>query len=237
MTGSKANWEPLWRAFAHRRLARGNLNEALDIPAVLSLVPEASSGKALDLGCGIGESSFRLAEHKRYSVLAVDSEPFLIGKAKELYPGDKIVWLQQRFEHLTFEAEAFDVIVSCLAFHFVDDLHSLIRNCWRWLKEGGLLVFSVRHPLRTALPTGEHEVEGDEVGWLIKDYLVEGRRNFDWLGYSCENHHRPISTYFSLLRDAGFSVEVLLEPAMPGGSDLARESRSVPFLFVVSARK
>jgi hypothetical protein len=43
-------------------------------------------------------------------------------------------------------------VVSSLAFHYVADLPGLLGRIGQWLRPGGLLLFSLEHPVVTAAP-------------------------------------------------------------------------------------
>ncbi|NOJ46465.1 class I SAM-dependent methyltransferase [Bradyrhizobium archetypum] len=229
--------EELWAQFAEQRLEEGNLNDHLDLPTIFRILGDAGGGAALDLGCGLGQSSFKLAEMLNYSVVAVDGSSEMLDRARNLYSGSRITWLESTFENLSFNDQSFDLIVSCLSFHFVCDLQPLIRNCASWLKRGGLLVFSVRHPIRTCNPVGELTTD-QEFGWSVNEYANEGLRTFKWLGLDCVNFHRTVSTYIRFLRNAGLRLEALEEPISADETrSFAAESRSVPFFLTIAARK
>lgn len=229
--------EELWAQFAVQRLEEGNLNDHLDLPTIFRFLTDVRGGTALDLGCGLGQSSFKLAEMLNYSVVAVDGSSEMLDKAKKLYSGSRITWLESMFENLSFKEESFDLIVSCLSFHFVCDLAALIQNCASWLKRGGLLVFSVRHPIRTCNPLGELTAD-KEFSWSVNEYSNEGPRTFKWLGQDCVNFHRTFSTYLRFLRDAGLRLEAVEEPTIADeAATYCGESRSVPFFLTIAARK
>jgi hypothetical protein len=124
-----------------------------------------------------------------------------------------------------------------LSFHFVDDLIALLKLIGYWLKLGGLLVFSVRHPVRTANPNGE-VVTTNGVSWQLNNYFAEGPREFRWLGAECINYHRTLSTYLRYVREAGLQLDTLEEPNDLGQTyEFSAESCSVPFLLTIAARK
>ena len=238
MSSGECAVEDLWSAFARMRVAEGNLNDRLDLPHLLQLVPNGQGQRALDLGCGLGQSTFKLAELLGYFVCAVDSDHEMIVQARKLYSGSRIEWVESSFKDLNFGPNSFSLIVSCLSFHFVQDLAGLLKSCAQWLVDGGKLVFSVRHPIRTSNPLGQTDQQG-KVGWIVVDYFSEMPREFSWLGQRCVNFHRPLSTYFHTLRECGFEVEALLEPSLPATtiSEQTEESQSVPFFLTFACRK
>jgi hypothetical protein len=60
MSSGETDSDPLWQAFGRIRVEEGNLNDHLDLPQVLQLVPPGEGRWALDLGCGLGQASFRV---------------------------------------------------------------------------------------------------------------------------------------------------------------------------------
>jgi SAM-dependent methyltransferase len=238
MPSVESDSDPLWRAFAQMRVEEHNLNDHLDLPHVLQLVPPGNGACALDLGCGLGQASFKLAEKLGYSVVAVDFDSETLAHAKALYSGDQITWLHSAFDDLDFKGHSFSLIISCLSFHFVDDISKLLKSCADWLTPGGKLVFSIRHPIRTSNPVGQANVDG-KVGWIVRDYFTQAPREFSWLGQKCVNFHRPLSAYFQMLSESGLTVDAIAEPSMVETSlhTLATESHSVPFFLTISCHK
>jgi ubiquinone/menaquinone biosynthesis C-methylase UbiE len=159
----------------------------------------------------------------------------MLQHARRLYSGANIRWIESTFEGLELSPSSVHLIVACLSFHFVERLDDLLKRCSAWLSGGGVLVFSVRHPIRTCNPTGETKLDG-EIAWTVKDYFQEGPRQFNWLGTRCLNFHRTLSTYMKMLSDAGMIVEKVVEPTSDT-SGFSLESKSVPFFLTFSCRK
>ena len=229
--------EALWRVFADARLKEGNLNDHLDLPSVFANILPGNGSRALDLGCGLGQSSFRLAEQLGYDVLAVDASGEMLGHARRLYSGTKIQWIESTFEQLNLPAGSVKLIIACLSFHFVLRLDDLLKRCCEWLCEEGRLVFSVRHPIRTCNPTGETTFDG-RVAWNVTDYFQEGPREFNWLGAKCVNQHRTLTTYANLITEAGMAIERIAEPCdLKRAFAFSPESVVVPFFLTFECRK
>lgn len=237
MSNSYSIDDNLWTQFAEVRLRHGNLNDHLDLPSIFELLRPRFGRKAIDLGCGLGQSSFMLAEELGYDVLAVDASSEMLAEARKRYPGPKIEWIESRFEDLHLDKGSVDLILSCLSFHFVEELSELLRRCSDWLVEDGILAFSVRHPVRTSNPLGESKVDGQS-HWMLRDYFVVGPREFTWLGVPCVNFHRPLSWYTRELNQCGFQIQSILEPSSSDQTNgFFDESRSIPFFLTIIARK
>jgi ubiquinone/menaquinone biosynthesis C-methylase UbiE len=129
MSSAETDPDPLWRAFAQMRLEEGNLNDHLDLPHLLQLVPPGEGRSALDLGCGLGQASFNLAEKLGYRVTAVDFDRESLSYAKKSYSGNRITWVHSTFDDLDFRQNDFSLIISCLSFHFVKDISTVLKNC------------------------------------------------------------------------------------------------------------
>jgi trans-aconitate 2-methyltransferase len=94
--------------------------------------------KILDLGCGDGTLTARLAERvPRGSVLGLDASAGMIAAARPLAQGNLAFTLQD-ISNLDFEGE-FDVIFSNSTLHWLKDQPRLLACCYRALKAGGRL--------------------------------------------------------------------------------------------------
>ena len=137
----------------------------------------------------------------------------------------------------------FDVIVSSLALHYVADYEVALRDIAGLLQEGGLLAFSVEHPIMTALP--EQRWRGDsnagETHWPVDHYAEEGARHTRWFVDGVVKYHRAVSTYVCGLLAAGFCLTGMEEPAPTAGAivtrpDLASHRRR-PSLLILAGRR
>ena len=217
--------------FLSRRAEQDSVNATIDEPAILSLVVCLRPDRVLELGCAAGGLTRGLVEVSSY-VMAVDGSKALIEKAAAAVPSPKVNFACARFEQLSVDG-VFDCVVSGLAFHLVEDLDGLLRNVFSWLKPGGHLIFSVRHPIRTALPTGEYSV-GERRGWTVSDYYKTGPRTYTWLGENVTYFHRSVGTLFRSLTESGFAVCELSEPlpVASGRSERVMENESVPAILL-----
>ncbi|WP_270179352.1 class I SAM-dependent DNA methyltransferase [Alkalihalobacillus sp. CinArs1] len=108
---------------------------------------ERSRGKVLDLGCGTGECSIRLAE-KGYDVTAVDlSEQMLsVAHDKAMRNNVNVHLIQQDMRELETN-EQYDVItIFCDSLNYVveeDGVKSTFQRIYNHLKQDGILLFDV----------------------------------------------------------------------------------------------
>jgi ubiquinone/menaquinone biosynthesis C-methylase UbiE len=121
--------------------------------------PDFRPARILDLGCGIGTSTLPLAEvFPDAEIFGVDlAGPMLrYGHARAEALGVPIHFSQQNAEHMDFEDESFDLVVSNLLFHEIPQKASrqVLAEAHRLLRPGGLTV----HNDMVGWPTEPFEV-------------------------------------------------------------------------------
>src|SRR5580658_8886694 len=105
----------------------------LGAPVVELLAPRAGE-RILDLGCGDGVLSAKLAA-MGCNVIGVDASPAQIQATQKLGVEAQVV----DAEHLNFEAE-FDAVFSNAALHWMRNPDAVINGVWRALKPGGRFI-------------------------------------------------------------------------------------------------
>jgi ubiquinone/menaquinone biosynthesis C-methylase UbiE len=99
--------------------------------------------KILDLGCGYGRVSVRLAE-KAKQVVGIDISPDNIQLAKEIYKNEGIQFYEMNAINLSFEDNQFDMTI-CIQngiSAFKVDSEKLVKEALRVTKKTGKLLFS-----------------------------------------------------------------------------------------------
>jgi ubiquinone/menaquinone biosynthesis C-methylase UbiE len=223
---------------------KAGLNEALEQPAMLSLLPDVRGCRILDLGCGAGDFCRKLKSLGANSIVGVD----ISSKMLELAIGnivDRIKFFNMPMEELDFSAETFELVVSSLALHYVADLHALFKKVYSWLKPSGIFLFSMEHPVVTS-SQGIHQgwiqdKLGNKSYWPLDCYSQEGRRESHWFIDGVVKYHRTISTIINGLIDLGFTILAVQEPVASEEEEqkrpaLKEERRRPPFLVVKSGK-
>ncbi len=123
-------------------------NAFCERPALLGLLPNDLQGKKiLDAGCGPGKYAEILIA-KGAKVLGFDISPSMIEIAKNRNKGRGVFFIHDLSEPLEMlEDESFDIIISSLALHYIEDWHPVFREFKRVLRPGGKFIFSVQHPI------------------------------------------------------------------------------------------
>ena len=175
-----------------------NANNLFEIPARFALLPDLKGLRVLDLGCGMGDDCMEYIRQGAKSVVGVDISEKMLEAAKEK----------------ELEGE-FDLVVSSLAIHYVEDYKGVLKNVNRLLVKGGVFVFSQEHPVNSSYGGGERwlkDENGIKTYSLLSNYGIEGERESTWFVDNVKKYHRMFSTVINDLIDAGFSIEKLSEP-------------------------
>lgn len=90
----------------------------------------------LDLGCGPGQLTQRIADHGA-SVVGLDAAPEMIGQARQNFPNLRFVL--QDAANMTLDDE-FDAIFSNAALHWMPQADAVAAGMHRALRKGGRLV-------------------------------------------------------------------------------------------------
>jgi trans-aconitate 2-methyltransferase len=128
-----------WDAGVYHRVSRPQLEWG---DAVLRTVPLSGSELVVDLGCGSGRLTRRLAERvPRGLVVAVDRSWNMLREARRDWdrPPPRVFFVQGDAARLPLAGCA-DLIFSTATFHWVLDQDALFRSLFVALRPGGLLV-------------------------------------------------------------------------------------------------
>lgn len=218
------------------------LDGAPEWPVLRALLPPIAGLHIADLGCGYGWFSRWAAGEGAASVLAVDISERMLERARSATDADSVVYERHDLETLELPAARFDLVYSSLAFHYVADARRLYRMIARALVPGGRLVFSTEHPVYMAAANARWiDMPEGGTAWPVAGYGREGARVSRWLGADVVKHHRMIGTTHGLLREAGLTVERLIEfaPSLQQIADdpaLACEAERPMFLLVSALR-
>jgi trans-aconitate 2-methyltransferase len=140
-----------WNPSQYRRFAAERARPFEDL---LGLVEPAPGATVVDLGCGTGELTARLAEHTgAATTLGLDSSPAMLERARAHVTDNNVGAV--RFELGGIEefgaVGAYDVVFSNAALHWVPDHVALLARLRDALRPGGQLAVQV--PANTDHPS------------------------------------------------------------------------------------
>jgi SAM-dependent methyltransferase len=194
--------------------SQGGLEKAGEWYAFRSLLPSLDKKRVLDLGCGFGWHCRYVKEQGASSVLGIDLSEKMLTRARELTSDSAIEYRQSAIEEADLPQEEFELVLSSLAFHYLENWAALCSKVFRALVKGGSIVFSVEHPIFTAVERQDwhYGSHGRRLHWPVDNYMREGKRITSWLTNGVVKYHRTLATYINGLLGSGFQIERVLEP-------------------------
>ena len=100
----------------------------------------------LDAGCGVGGTSFWLAEHRGATTTGIalgrDQIELAVGEASRRCLSDKCTFVNANFEHLPFPAKSFDVVWAQESLCHSADKGAFFKEAYRVLRPGGRIVIA-----------------------------------------------------------------------------------------------
>ena len=229
----------------YSRMARSidGLEAAGEWPAFRALLPDLRDKRVLDPGCGFGWHCRYAREQGARSVLGIDLSEKMLARARESTDDAAIEYRRLAIEDIDFSAGEFDVVLSSLALHYVEHFDLVCRKVHHCLVPGGSFVFSVEHPIFTALAAQDwyYDQHGERLHWPVDHYQDEGPRQARFLDHDVLKYHRTVATYLNALIDAGFTITKLWE-SLPISEMLAEhpewqdETRRPMFLLIAATR-
>ncbi|MCM1039911.1 MAG: class I SAM-dependent methyltransferase [Ruminococcus sp.] len=192
-----------------------NANNLFEIPALFSMMPDLHEKKVLDLGCGFGEHCARLIHDGAAHVTGIDISEKMLEIARKENCDAKISYINMPMEDIAQLHERFDIVISSLAFHYVDDFSGVVKNIYKMLNEDGLFIFSQENPLCTCHSGADRwtrDADGNKLYVNLANYGLEGERESVWFVDNVKKYHRTFSTIVNTLIEAGFMIEKMIEP-------------------------
>ncbi len=198
-------------AYAQMSRSRQGLEGAGEWHQLQPLFPELSGKDVLDLGCGYGWHCKYAADHGARSVLGIDQSQMMIAEAKERNAHESIFYRVCSLQDYEYPAAAYDLAVSNLVLHYVEDLDDLYRRIHHTLRPGGVFLMNIEHPTFTA---GVNQQFAQDGTWPVDNYYYPGERQTDFLGHTITKFHHTLTQILMGIIRAGFRIEAV-EEAMP----------------------
>jgi 2-polyprenyl-3-methyl-5-hydroxy-6-metoxy-1,4-benzoquinol methylase len=220
-------------AFWDQRMGEGNdFVEVLIWPATERLLALRPGERVLDIACGNGLTSRRLAAMGA-EVVALDFSEAMIAhaQARTTDHAERITYLVRDATDeaalLTLGESQFDAALCNMALFDMADIRPLFRALRRLLCPDGRFVFSVLHPCFNSPRIAQVAEQEDREGELVTTYSV---KVFNYITPTVARalamrgqprpqliFHRPMQVLFGGAFDAGFVLDGLEERAFPAG--------------------
>lgn len=218
------------------------LNGTVEDPAFVSVLPELHGLSVLDLGSGFGDFCRFARLRGAAKVKGVELSRRMLATAKTRTHDSEIEYINVAIEDFAIAVQSYDVIVSRLALHYIRDYEAVVRSVHSGLTNNGVFLFSVEHPICTALCDGWYKDEGGRnMLWPVDGYSFEGERKMSWFIDGVIKYHRTLETYVNTLLNSGFAITRLLEPhagreAVKSRPELKDTLRRPPFLIIAATK-
>ena len=207
--------EEFFEGYKKLRERKVNANNLFEIPVLTSMLPDLNGKRILDLGCGFGEHCMEYVRKGAVRVVGIDISEKMLEVARKENADPKIEYINMPMEDIGKLKEQFDVAISSLAFHYVENFASVVADISKHLVSGGVFVFSQENPINTCHAGGDRwtrDENGNKLYVNLKNYSVEGKRESTWFVDNVVKYHRRFSTVVNNLADAGFIIEKMEEP-------------------------
>ena len=221
----------------------GGLDSAGEWATLKPLLPDFNGKDVLDLGCGFGWHAGYASDMGARRIIAVDISKKMLEHARQINDRANIEYINLAFEDSQFEKGSFDIVLCSLMLHYLPSYEDFIDKVHSWLRRGGILAFTVEHPIFTA--KGDQDWFYDESGNImhfpVDNYFYEGQRDAVFLGEHVIKYHRTLTTYLNLTLQKGFRLLNVVEPKptdeMLSEIPQMKEELKRPMMLIVIAKK
>lgn len=222
-------WEANAEAWTRQSRAGYDVyRDALNTPAFLALLPPVTALSGLDIGCGEGTNTRRVAALGA-RMQGIDIAPTFIRHARDMEARDPlgVAFQIASATDLPFAADTFDFATSFMAMMDVADQKSALKEAGRVVRAGGFFQFSILHPC--FVPPARKNIrdeagnpvaiqiaryfdgrDGEIESWFFGALPAEQRESA--LPFSIPRFHRTLSEWVGMIVAAGFVIEALGEP-------------------------
>lgn len=211
--------DALFEEYIKMRDGMKSFTDLCERPAIENIIPKNLYDMVImDLGCGYGEMTEKIAQRGAKIVYGIDISEKMIRKAKVEHQQPNIRYMVADINKLNDTQEkSLDMVCSFLALHFVKDINVLFKKVFKLLKDDGYFIFSMEHPIMTSNDnpiSWEIDGGGSVEYYKLNGYFDEKYKEFPWFKkdiiVGC--YHRKISTIINALINAGLTIEAVEEP-------------------------
>ena len=199
-------------AYAQMARSQFGLDAAGEWYQLEPMFPELGQKTVLDLGCGYGWHCKYVAEKGASRVLGIDQSEKMINEAIKRNSAETIEYRVCSLNDFDYPEDSFDVVISNLVFHYIDNLQEAYSNVHKTMKAGGVFLLNIEPPTFTAGVKQQFAPTGI---WPVTDYFYPGKRSTDFLGYELQKYHHTLTQILNGLLSAGFQIEAVEEVIPP----------------------
>lgn len=233
--------DDIFNTYMARRQRTGNPNDMMEKPVILELIGDLTNQRILDLGCGDATFGREALTQGCQSYLGVEGSSNMVKSAQQVLTGTTGKVVQASIEGWAYPPLAFDLVISRLVLHYIEDIDAIFREVHQTLANRGRFVFSVEHPVITSCHRA-WQGQGKRQDWIVDNYFDTGQRVTAWMGGQVIKYHRTVEDYFVSLQRAGFLVESLREAApqreqFKTDTDTYQRRKRIPLFLIIAGQK
>ena len=219
MTSIKNEYEneSFFNQYSQMARSKNGLSAAGEWSQLKPLFPPIQGKAILDLGCGYGWHCKFCEDQGAEKILGIDLSSRMIEEAKKRNSGQKIEYQVCGINEFDYAANEWDVVISNLALHYIQDLDQVYRNVYKTLKPNGVFLFNIEHPVFTSGVNQDwiYDEDGKPMYWPVDNYFMPGERTTHFLGCEVVKQHHTMTQIVMGLINNGFSLEVLEDVQPP----------------------
>ncbi|MCK5660764.1 MAG: class I SAM-dependent methyltransferase [Methanosarcinales archaeon] len=193
-------------------LRRYQIESGLDVtfnevfkPIFTNRVFALEPNKILEVGAGTGHLSKELVKNGCH-ITAIEPSRGMFHVAEDVLKGENVNLINCSSYDLP-ETSMFDVALSHMVAHVVDDIKKFFASIARHLSCGAHFIFSIPHP---CFYNDYKMLFGPEYNYMTpvtKEISFSITRDLKNVISGVPYHHRPLSEYINGLVDSGFAID------------------------------
>jgi len=251
----------IWEANAEgwTEMSRAGYDRCRDLfntPAFMKMLPPVDGLSGIDIGCGEGHNTRRLAD-RGARMSAIDIAPTFIRHAREHEENEPrgIEFVQASATSLPFDDDSFDFATAFMSLQDIAEQKATIAEVHRVVRPGGFFQFSMIHPCFQTPKWGWIlDDSGRRVALTVGDYFTRPPcRVEEWTfgaapaelkeryaKFKTPYFEHTLSHWLNMLIEAGFALEAFEEPTPDGATLEAHpeqyDARIVAYFLIVRGR-
>lgn len=197
--------EDFFEKYNQKRKKGNSPNEKIEQPIIDELVGDVKGKKILDLGCGDGKYGLELLVRGAKQYHGVEGSHRMADVARENLTNSKAIVEENDIEKVELKDLEYDMVISRLVLHYIEDIATLFERVSRSLKKEGVFIFSIEHPIITSCYEAYHK-EKKRGNWIVDDYFDSGKRINNWLGKKVVKYHKTLEEYWAIIKASNLQV-------------------------------
>ena len=201
--------EVFFNMYKEIRYSPLSYNEIVEFPEIKRQMPALHNKHVLDIGSGFGHLLKYIQRFEPKTMTGLDASEKMTAHCRKDNDLKDVTFIQGDILSAVFNRK-YDVVVSSLVFHYIEDFDALAKKLYSLLNDNGHLLFTIEHPIQTA--TEEDLVMKDKHGIYarVDHYFKESLRDSEWRnGIVIKKYHHKIDTILNSLIQNGLTIEAV----------------------------